>query len=529
MRVPSTWISILKHEWWTFLLTLGVPVFVVLASLYAIGVPQDFEVWQYAPPAIPTLAIITSDTLHTNHLTLVLVWLIKHIFTQAQYVFIVLYVLATGMTALVTYVVARICMHARTWAMLLALMFTLAPARFWFVDISFHWWVAVPLVWLVVYQWWYRPMPSWRVMYRYTIPCIIIPWLGWEYLWWSSVALVLAAVIAAVIRTDWSWRYLAYTSIPIVGMTVLLQLVHPIAWPFTTGDGMRLLEFVVPHRTHLVPWFATLGERLHQLEIPQTSTVYAGILAICGSMIVAIRAVRQLVELRHGEAQSTFIWLFVLFLLSTINGWQQFFVWLGIAVPSPQLVQLFIVFGALWILVEWLRTHTAYMTHIIICVMLVMLIDQIPTTNLMRHMRESPRDIPTKRLTDGIWFGQSAFPSDVVSVLGLSTIEPGYGRWSDAALADRVQVRLRKPLTTSITIEIRARGVAANVGVPIPVRIGTDEQFMVLDTTVKSYLLTFPRPDGETIEIIPQPVATPPEGDVRRIGVFVQSIRVVNP
>jgi hypothetical protein len=531
MRLRHVWGTIIQYEWWAFCVVIGVPPFIVLLSLYGIGVPQDFEVWQYAPLAVPTLAVIefASQISTTNHLTMLFVRGITLIVSAPQYVFIVLYVLATTMTAAVTYTVARITAIDRLWAIVLALAFTLAPARFWFVDISMHWWLSIPLVWLVIYHWWTQPLHHWRIMYRYTVPLVVIPWLGWEHLVWSMMALVVAAVITAFIRPEWSWRQLAYAVIPVAFMTTLLHGFMPIAIDPISADGVRLLEFVVPHRTHWVPWLASLGERLSQLEIPRTTTVYGGILPLVGLTLVMVRAVRQLVTMDFGVAQPLFVWLFCLILLSGSSGWVHLWGWLGASVVSPHPVQLFIIFGALFTLVQWLQRQSKFASYAFVVVLVVVFVDQVPATNIMRHMRQTPRDIPTRQLTDGAWFGQHVLPREIVSVQGLSTIEPGYGRWSDADVADRIRIDVRRAFNAPVTIEIRARGVATNVGAPIAVRIGTEEQLMVLDTTVKPYLLTFRQPRGTVIEIIPQPVATPPLGDTRRIGIFLQSIRVVAP
>lgn len=537
-RALRPWRTIIIQEWWSFLLVVAVPTLIVLMSLYRIGVPQDFEVWQYSPPAIPTLAVIeyalnpdSPQTVQTNHLTLALTWMVTGVVPHAQYAFIVLYVLATVMTAVTTYIVARLCGIESTWSMVLAIAFTMAPARFWFDDISLHWWMAMPITWLITFQWWYQPLGDWRALYRRAWPLLLIPWLGWETLWWSVVALLFAALIAAVTRTDWSWRQVGYSAVSLVGMTFILQSVYPIQMPAAYSDGVRLLEFVVPHRTHWVPWLAHLGVQFHQLEIPHTSTVYAGVLALCGLVLLTIRAARQLGTAHLGDAQRMFTWIFGMFLCGAIDGVHHIVAWMGVVIPSTQPVQLFMLFGALVTMIQWLQTHSVGVWCQWVAVPLVLLvmgIDQVPSTNIMRHMRENPREIRTTRSVDGIWFGQQSLPTDVVNIQGVSIIEPGYGRWSDAGIADRVQITMRNPFVSSVTLEIRARGVAANIGRPITVRIGTEEQFMVLDNTIKSYLLTFERPSGTTIEVIPQRVSDPPAGDTRRIGVFIQSVRVVN-
>lgn len=535
MRVHQIWGSIIRAEWWAFGVALVFPPLSVLISLYGLGLPQDFEIWQYAPSAIPTLSVIESvitraqPIYDTNQFTLAMVWLVTRVVSMPQYVFILLCMLATSLTATVTYGVARMTSIDRIWAMVLACMFALAPARFWFVDISDHWWFAVPLIWLVVHAWWYQPLGDWRSMYQRAVPLMVIGVLGWDYVLWSSVALVFAAVIASRIRPEWSWRQLGYAMAPVGLVTLVVSTIAPVPWPTAPSDGLRLLDLVVPHRTHWIPWLAQLGERLAQLEIPRTSTVYGGLLTIIGLMLMAIRAIRQLVAPSLGSAQPLFVWLLSLVLLASINGFMQLVTWIGVPVVSPQLVQLVVVFGSMTLLVQWLQHYHRYTLYVVPIVCLLLLIDQVPATNIMRHMRQTPLEIATTQLTDGAWFGQQRLPADVRVVSGLSTIEPGYGRWSDAAVADRIRIELRNSLTATVTLEIRARGVGANLGVPIAVRIGSDEQTMVLDDIVKPYVLTFNQPQGTVIEIIPQPVASPPPGDIRRIGVFLQSIRVVTP
>lgn len=534
MRLRQVW-GTLRYEWWSFLIAVGLPPLVVLISLYRIGAPHDFEVWQYAPLAIPTLALIESvrvsamQMLATNHLTTAVVWLITRVVTVPQYVFIVVYMLTAITTAATTYAVARMTELGRLWAMVLALVFTLAPARFWFVDIADHWWLSIPVVWLVIYHWWHKPLDGWRTVYRTVLILPVIAWLGWEQLVWSTVALVVAAGITPNLRPDWSWRHLGYAIIPMWLMALLLHMVYPIALPMPQADGLRLLDVVAPHRTHWVPWVAGLGERLYQLEIPRTSTVYGGGLAIVGVIIMTIRAIRQLAAPNVGVAQPLFVWVWSLVLLASISGWSLVFAWVGLPIVSPQFVQLMVVFSGVLVLVQWFYTHQRFTIPAVVLVICVMLIDQVPSTNIMRHMRQAPQEIPSTRVTDGAWFGQQALPADIVSVTGLSTIDPGYGRWSDAAVADRIRIVLREPLRAPVMLEIRARGVGVNIGAPIVVRIGAEEHTMVLDATVTPYLLTFSQPQGTVIEIIPQPVATPPTGDVRRIGIFLQSIRVVTP
>jgi hypothetical protein len=148
---------------------------------------------------------------------------------------------------------------------------------------------------------------------------------------------------------------------------------------------------------------------------------------------------------------------------------------------------------------------------------------------MMDQMMQRPMLVTTRSWRDGIWFGQQQQAVDVVSLSGLGDIEPGFGRWSDADIADHVAVALATPITQPVTLEIRARGVGVNIGAPIIIQIGNEQQSVVLTETVATYQLTFLRGSGDVITIYPQPVTTPPPGDSRRIGVFVQSIRVVTP
>lgn len=532
--------AVIRHDWWALLLVAGIPPLVLLVSLYIVGVPQDFAIWQYAPPAISSIAVIESVRLavlhqdvwfaqpHTNHMTIGVAWFAAQFLPSTQYVFIVIYLVATMTTAIVTYVVARITRFLRVWALLLALCFTLLPARFWFVDISTHWWLAMPLVWLVVAHWWQHAEMVGHISWRYYAPLVVIPLLGWDQLWWSVFALVIAALIAASIRHDWRWRHLGSALFPLVLMTSMLQILSPIDTSSAPGGGIRLLELVVPHRTHWIPWLATFGERIFLLEIDRTSTVYAGLLAVVGIALMIGRAVRHLLTPNSSSAQPLFVWLLILLLVGTLHGLSVLLVWFGVSVAPSQFMQLFVVFGALVTTLYWFQSLPIAYGYRIVFVIILMLIDQVPATNIMRHMSYVPRDIPVTTLDQGLWFGQQLLPRDVISVSGLSSIEPGFGRWSDAALADRVLIRVSKPMATSMTFEIRARGVGSNVGAPIQIRIGDEIHVVTLDTVVKPYLVTFVQPRGDVIEIIPQPVPTPPAGELRRIGIFLQSIRVIH-
>lgn len=526
----------IRIEWWALVLCVVVPPIVLLASLYLIGQPQDFEVWQYAPPSLSTIALIESMRLplsdavwtmpDTNHWTALTTWVFVHLLPRTQYVFMALYVSASIITAVVTYGVGRVMQLHRTWALLLALSFALLPARFWFTDIATHWWLSMPLIWSVIYGWWYQPADN-RIVRGRHIVLLCIPWLGWEQLIWSIVALSLAAVIAAVIRSDWQWRQLLAAAIYPVAMMGIVQTLYPIPFSITTDAGIRLLEMVVPHQTHVVPWLASLGMRLSLLEITQTPTVYAGALAVIGMAMVVWHAIQQILARDSNTAQPMFVWMLVLLLLGGFHGVSLLGTWIGIDVPHSQSLQLFLVFGGLVTLFQWLQHHPKYQRYAVGLIALILIFDQIPTTNLMYQMRQSPHDIVTKSMVDGIWFGQQALPKDVTSVSGLSSIEPGYGRWSDAAIAESIQVRLRAPIRTTTMLEIRARGVGANVGAPITVRIGDESHTIVLDSIVRPYVVTFTQPRGTMIEIVPQPVPAPPPGESRRIGVFLQSIRVI--
>jgi hypothetical protein len=160
---------------------------------------------------------------------------------------------------------------------------------------------------------------------------------------------------------------------------------------------------------------------------------------------------------------------------------------------------------------------------------LVIIFDHLPRTNIMAQMMQRPILVSTSSWRDGIWFGQTQQAGDVLAITGVSDIEPGYGRWSDAAIADHVEIVLAEPIYQPVTLEIRARGVGINVGAPIVVQIGDEQQTLVLTDAVAAYQLSFRRAQGDMISIYPQPVPEPPLGDSRRIGVFLQSIRLVNP
>lgn len=219
----------LQYERWLLLIAVGLPPLTVLISLYSIGAPHDFAVWQSALLAIPTLALIESvcvsamQMLATNHLTTVVEWLISRIVTVPQYVFIVVYML-TAMTTAAT-------------------------------------------------------------------------------------------------------------------------------------------------------------------------TVYGGGLAIVVVIIITIRTIRQLAAPNVGVAQPLFGWVWSLVLLASISGWSLVFVWVGLPIVSPQFVQLMVVFSGMIVLVQWFQTHQRFTIPAVVCVICVMLIDRVSSTNIMRHMRQALQEI----------------------------------------------------------------------------------------------------------------------------------------
>lgn len=530
------------HEWlWLGIVTLCVSG-VVLFTLF--GTNQHYHaVWMYTPYAIPTLSFVDAILSHqvvrapSNHATWLGVWTMQHVFTTPASLVMVLYLGATLLTSLAAYLLFRVRHISVTWAIVGAVVFGLLPARFDMHNLATHWWMTLPVVLWWGLSWWdgtyLQPArlsaPAWLFV---GVTGLVLGVFGFTMWLWSSIVLLISAVLAGFTYRTWRPVWLALGMGGVAwSIWLLLNQVWPI--PSLDGDaGVRLSALWIPSADHRIAWLAQRGLDFDTLDIVHTDVAYIGIFACIGLGIMVIQTLIRSVGASQVTAIHRMIVVIgVLIIIANQRGLMLFVQFFGGPVFSTMFVDVWVAFLGITAFV-WMLNALQLQQKVLwaMVISLCALVDQVPQTNMLYQMMQRQVIIPTPHTwRDGIWFGQAQQAPDVVSITGVSATEQGYGRWSDAAKAEYIEITLAQPITGAVTLEIRARGVGVNVGTPVVVQIGRAQQSMVLTDVVTPYQLSFADTGGNTIRVYPHPVTDPPAGDVRLIGVLVQSIRVIDP
>ena len=133
---------------------------------------------------------------------------------------------------------------------------------------------------------------------------------------------------------------------------------------------------------------------------------------------------------------------------------------------------------------------------------------------------------------DSFVFNVAGAPEEVKQFSGISRPE-SWGRWSNAQLSEEVTIEYKAPLPKKFDLVITAKAFGDNANRPIPVRVGNEEQTLVLGHDVTTTTLHFDNPaDADTLVIVPpDPVATN-EGNIlghspRKLGIGMVEIKVV--
>lgn len=526
-------VRFLRHEWrWIGVVSMAVSLMTML-SLYAAD-PRFHEVWQYTPAAIPTLAFVESVIQGTpvlvpsNYATWFGVWVLTSVLSNPKWIVIIMYVGATVSTAVSAYVVFRVRNIAPALAMLGALAFALGPARFVQPVLALHWWAVMPVVLWWGLTWWDGVRPQRDVVWA-GMTVALLALSGDTIWWWASVVVLTCAVIATLMHR--TWRPISTATIMVVSSLVLMRGCA-IIWPMPTiaGDaGIRLSALWIPTATHRIDLFGQLGRDFVALDVVHTDITYVGVFALIGLVIAVAQALmRSVAGGAVTHVHRLLLVAGVLVIIANQRGLAFVAQFGGVPALSSASVDVWLALIGVTVLITMMQKQTATWWLVAI-IGIGVLFDQLPRTNIMDQMMQRPIHVTTRSWRDGVWFGQDMQAQDVVAMSGVGVVEPGFGRWSDAALADHVAIELAEPIAQPVTLEIRARGVGVNIGAPVIVQIGDEQQSIVLTESVASYQLSFERPQGNVIAIYPQPVTEPPPGDSRRIGVFLQSIRVITP
>lgn len=124
-------------------------------------------------------------------------------------------------------------------------------------------------------------------------------------------------------------------------------------------------------------------------------------------------------------------------------------------------------------------------------------------------------------------------PEEVKQFSGISRPE-SWGRWSNAQLGDEVKIEYNTPLPKKFDLVITAKAFGANANRPIPVRVGKEEQTLVLENEVTTTTLHFDNPsNASTLVIVPPDPVSTNEGNIlghspRKLGIGMVEIKVVN-
>lgn len=122
-------------------------------------------------------------------------------------------------------------------------------------------------------------------------------------------------------------------------------------------------------------------------------------------------------------------------------------------------------------------------------------------------------------------------PESVKSFAGLSRPEP-WGRWSNGNLAPEVTIEYQSPLPEHFTLKMRAKAFGGNIGKPVIIKAGNEEQTVLLGKTLSEVSLHFTNSQGSN-----QLIITPPapelsnEGNIlghapRKLGIGIQTLSI---
>lgn len=129
-------------------------------------------------------------------------------------------------------------------------------------------------------------------------------------------------------------------------------------------------------------------------------------------------------------------------------------------------------------------------------------------------------------------FALPGAPQGVASFSGLSRNE-SWGRWSNANLAPVVTLTYDQPLPASFTLQLVAKGFGPNIGKPVTVTVGQQQQQFTPSATLAEYRLHFTPGHSATRIILTPPLPTDSMldniigQDPRKLGVGLQSLHII--
>lgn len=150
--------------------------------------------------------------------------------------------------------------------------------------------------------------------------------------------------------------------------------------------------------------------------------------------------------------------------------------------------------------------------------------------NNVAQLRIADNDI--RYPSENYLFHLPGAPATVKHFTGLSRAED-WGRWSNANLAARVTIEYQAPLPDHFKLIITAKAIGENVDQPIPIRVGSQQQFLYAGRQIDTTTFFFHNSEkARTIEIIPPAPLLTNTGNItgqdpRRLGIGLVSMQVI--
>ncbi len=132
---------------------------------------------------------------------------------------------------------------------------------------------------------------------------------------------------------------------------------------------------------------------------------------------------------------------------------------------------------------------------------------------------------------DSFVFSVAGAPEEVKQFNGISRPE-NWGRWSNANIDKAVTIEYNNPLPSAFDMVIRAKAFGPNIGKPIPVQVGPQQQTLTLAAEVTTTRLHFTNPAGSHVLTITPPLPqSTNEGNIlghgpRQLGIGMVDIKI---
>lgn len=128
-------------------------------------------------------------------------------------------------------------------------------------------------------------------------------------------------------------------------------------------------------------------------------------------------------------------------------------------------------------------------------------------------------------------FNLPGAPDNIKKFSGISRPEE-WGRWSNANLAPEVTIEYQQPLPPRFALKITAKAFGANIDKPIGVKVGDEQQNIILSSQLSEVIVEMDNPqDSNLLTIIPPVPELSNEGNIlghapRKLGIGIQNIEI---